>query len=1079
MAQPVDAPLRVHVRVLGPIVFEGRDGMPASPSGALGKALIAALTLARGTMSPTALVDELWGDNPPANEKAALHTLVSRVRAVAVPGLVLSTAAGYALSIGAEGTDLGRAEALRDAATAAASRGDHAEALASASEALALWSGEPGAELSRLGIGAELLARASALHDELRYLRAAARLTTNPSDDGYLKELRDLAAARPLDERLQLRLLEALGAAGRRNEALGAYAELREKLREELGTDPSAALVEAHSRLLRADDAPAGRRVRIGLRAAPNELIGREHDLKAIERLMEHSRLATILGAGGLGKTRLAHELGARAEKVPAVVFVELAGVRTAEDVALALAGTLGIREAGARPRLTDPGVRVDVRDRILGALAERDTLLIVDNCEHIVDAAAEWIDDIVASVASVRVLTTSRAPLAIAAEQIYQLEPLASSNGSGAAPAVALFLARAHAARPGAILPADTVRRLCERLDGLPLAIELAAARVRSMSVDEIERRLDDRFALLSAGARSAPERHRTLLAVINWSWNLLGEAERVVLRRLARFPDGFTSAAAGHAAGGSRDVSAELDSLVGQSLLTVREDESTGILRFRMLETVREFAELALDEAGETDLVCEGAFRWASEFVHEHTPRMGGHDQVLTFHTVALEQDNLIAVLREAMDAGRGVLIAEVFALLGYFWSLRGAHSEVASLAPAAFTAILDVEPEAGRSDNLGLSLAIITGTLLFIDLRTAVRARSRLRKVKRNGGFSDPRLDAMTDVLLAVGNDSRSRRRLSMICESPEPWTSCFGHLMLGQLEENEGRIDEALSHARSAYDLGRKAGDTWSVATAAQGLAELHSQAARPADALEWARRARQGFLELGADQDLRQVTWIEAINLVSIGETDQAQLSLRRFADDEPESIGGFDSHEIGSIRLAGLAELALRRGEVGEGLALYRRAVDQFETAYSRATPWFAIIAAASLSAHTVVDRADSAWCHGVAVRLRSRIRVSYRMRPGAVDKPVLGSGTLGLSAWLLRRGAGQDGATHGLELFALAAGLHARQDLPSLHLDRHEAVAVERAGIRAFEQAKAEAAALGTEASVAHTLELVDALRL
>ena len=262
--------------------------------------------------------------------------------------------------------------------------------------------------------------------------------------------------------------------------------------------------------------------MRIGLRSAPNALVGREYDLEAVEDLVATSRLTTILGAGGLGKTRLAQEVGNRAVHTPAVIVVELASVRTGEDVELAFASTLGIREArAARP--ADPGAQLDLRSRILGLLSERETLLIVDNCEHIVDAAAAYVQDILDSTTAVRVLATSRAPLTIGAEHVYPLDSLKSSDGgTGTAdageygPAVALFVERARAARPGAVLPLDVVARLCDRLDGLPLAIELAAARTRSLSVDEIERRLGNRFTLLTGGERTAPERHRTLLAVI-----------------------------------------------------------------------------------------------------------------------------------------------------------------------------------------------------------------------------------------------------------------------------------------------------------------------------------------------------------------------------------------------------------------------------------------------------------------------------------------------------------------------------------------------------------------------------------
>jgi DNA-binding SARP family transcriptional activator len=494
MASTTSASIRVAV--LGPVLVEGRTGGLVEPSGTLGKSLIVALTLARGgALSATALIDELWADEPPRQAKAALQTLVSRVRAECADGILLSRNGGYAIAVGDDDTDLAQAQLLRDAARARASAADHATADAHATTALALWRAEPGIDLTA-ALAAELQGRAGVLRDELHRIRANSRILLGLAGEA-IAEVRDLAAASPLDEELQLLLMRALAGAGRRNDAIAAFASFRGTLRDTLGTSPSPELVRFNAELLRDDGAPAPQeprepttRVRIGLRSAPNRLLGREGDLLAVERLIHSSRLTTILGPGGLGKTRLAQELGQRAaENTPAVIVVELASVRSGDDVTLALGSTLGIREAsGSGLKVTDPSVRLDVRERILSALGERQTLLIVDNCEHIVDAAAAWMADILASTTSVRILATSRSPLAISGESVYQLDSLASdADDGGSGPAVTLFMERARAARPGVALPVDTITRLCTRLDGLPLAIELAAARVRSMSVEEI----------------------------------------------------------------------------------------------------------------------------------------------------------------------------------------------------------------------------------------------------------------------------------------------------------------------------------------------------------------------------------------------------------------------------------------------------------------------------------------------------------------------------------------------------------------------------------------------------------------
>ncbi|HWU60379.1 MAG TPA: BTAD domain-containing putative transcriptional regulator, partial [Microbacteriaceae bacterium] len=599
---------RVRVAVLGPVLMSGRSGELVEAPGALGKNFIVALALAPGsTLSVRGLVDDLWGENPPRNEKAALQTLVSRVRAVCAADLIVSTASGYGLIAALDQIDLTRASEHRDRARSAQASGDHVRAEREATEGLALWHGEVAAELADTELAGRLATAASAVRADLYRVRATARIDQG-NHAAAAGDLEALVGLSPYDDGAQLLRMRSLAASGRRNDAIRSFAEFRNRMRDDLGTDPSRELVQLNAQLLHGEeDFPAAaQRVRIGLRSSPNELIGRDADVDAIAELLARSRLTTVLGVGGLGKTRLAQEIAQRAaHTVPAVIVVELASARTGEDVPLALASTLGIGEAAAsRLKRVDVGDRRDLRSRILAALAEQQTLLVMDNCEHIIDAVAAWVSDILDSVASVRVLATSRAPLQIAAEHVYALEPLSSvDSAESLPPAVTLFIDRARAARPSASLPVDTIARLCDRLDGLPLAIELAAARIRSMSVEEIERRIGNRFALLTGGDRTAPERHRTLLAVIDWSWNLLSESERRMLRRLSRFPDGFSAEAAsivaadsagpdsagpgsagpGSAAMGRADApDDDLESLVNQSLVSVADSSRTGSVRY-----------------------------------------------------------------------------------------------------------------------------------------------------------------------------------------------------------------------------------------------------------------------------------------------------------------------------------------------------------------------------------------------------------------------------------------------------------------------------------------------------------------
>ncbi|UAJ78431.1 AAA family ATPase [Leifsonia sp. ZF2019] len=1047
------APSSPRVAVLGPVLVEDRSGALTEPSGPRSKRFVVALALANGPLSVSSLVADLWDDAPPRQERAALQTLVSRLRTASADGLVDSTPGGYALASAAE-TDLGLARRRAAASRGLLAGGDAAAAVREATAALLLWRGEPGAELGDAPLADDLARAAQTLRDELLLVRSRAHLAAG-DPDAALDDLRILVETHPLDESLQRERMTALAAAGRRSEALLVFADLKEALLDRLGTRPGQELVALNARLLAEDDAPdpaPPARVRIGLRSAPNALLGREYDVDALEDLIATSRLVTILGPGGLGKTRLAQEIGRRAIHLPAVVFVELASVRSSQDIELAFASTLGIREAhSARPG--DPGALVDLHSRILGQLAERETLLIVDNCEHIVDDAAAYIADVLDSTSNVRVLATSRSPLAIGAERVYPLDSLASADDG---PAVELFVERARAARPGVVLPRETVARLCDRLDGLPLAIELAAARTRSLSVDEIERRLGNRFALLTGGDRTAPERHRTLFAVIDWSWNLLASSEQALLRRLSAFADGFSSEAAEAVAGPSApSVLDDLDALVTQSLVTVTEDAATGLLRYRMLETVREFGDRELEAAGEAEAVRDGMDAWAVSFARSAMRSMHGRALVATFGRVTAEQDNLVGVLRSAIDGGRPETVAAVFALLSYYWSLRSAHSEVLGFGPSVLGVLADWEAEGDARDDAAACFTIIGGTFLYVDLRTSARAIARLRRLRRVGPFADPRLRAMTNLILVAGKPEPGMRMLVEYAASGDPELAVLGNLLLAQLNENAGELQEGLVRASRAYALGQEVGDAWSTASAAQALAQLHSQLAHPEEALLWAQRAHDGLAPLQAAGDLRQLDWLIAINSVTVGDTVRGRALLEQYLSVEVDRTG-FDYVDYYGIGYGGMAEIALAEGDLAEGIRRYAEAVGVFvdDGVAQRETltnPWLTMLGAAQLvvrlRAHAAspdeIAPGSVPWSETdeLARRLRVRVLVYTRLNTWYIDKPVLGSGLLAYAAWMLDPHTAHDRGDAwvriGLELVGIATRLNSRQDMASMQRAR------------------------------------------
>lgn len=1075
-AGQIDAGQPVRVAILGPVLIEGRDGAPVAVPGARAQAFIRALAMARThSLSTASLIDAVWGDEPPGNARAALQTLVSRLRAVASNDLIASTQAGYMLATDAAGTDIGRARTLLEEARNQAARAP-AGAAALVDDALAFWRGGPD----------DAMHEADSLRDTLLGTRARLRAELGRHEEA-LADFEALNESHPLDEQLVAGRMSSLAALGRKNDALQLFADFRATLRDELGASPSPTLVSINTALL--DDEklvaqPAtaglphtalGEQRRVGLRTSPNVLLGRENDVLAIERLLGDNRLVTILGAGGLGKTRLAQAVGQRST-ARAVIVVELASVGSDDDVTLAIATALGIRERSAGQRLSDAPL-IDVRGRILDQLNEQDCLLIVDNCEHVVDGAARWIADILANTTHVRVLATSRSPLAIAAEQVYPLGPLNSGGDdeSTPGPAVELFLARARAARPDAQLPLTAIADLCDRLDGLPLAIELAAARVRSMSVQEIDRRLGNRFALLTGGDRAAAERHRTLLAVIDWSWNLLSGAEQSALGRLSRFPDGFGADAAGEIVGveDATTVADLLDGLVSQSLLGVSEDRPTGQLRYRMLETVREFGAIALQRAGEEESVQNSLFRWADHFCVTSYPLLEGKGQLERYRMIRLEHDNLLATLRNAIEARRPDVCVSVFAVLAQYWTMRSSHSEVAGFGAMLLPVTRRYRP---GDDQVEVTMAsyVFAGTItLLMNDRNGLVALGRMRTLLSETSLVSPRLTAVARFLLATaGSDSpdaaaRVPTQLAEMRGDPDASVALVGNMITSQFAENNG--DPVLSEqtARRAWELATASDDVWAASMAASMLAQIFSQGGDPETALDWAAKAETRLLALDADEDLRQLTWMRGMNFISLGRLDESRAIFDGFLAAETQGSQRLDLHSIG---LAGYAEIARATGDVREAADRYAATVRAFETPAERSSPWFIMTTAALVSAWTIDGTGEPEELAKHARVLRSRVLALFRAQPGFVDKPVLGTAALGYSVWALSR---EGSRQLGLELLALAEGLHARQDLPVLNQRAHFTAAEEMCGAEAVARARAAVAALSPDerANRAHEL--------
>ncbi len=789
---------------------------------------------------------------------------------------------------------------------------------------------------------------------------------------------------------------------------------------------------------------PDTTRETIGLRAAPNALLGRDADLDELVELLRAARVVTVLGPGGTGKTRVANEVGARVARRESVVLVELASVRSASvadaraDIESAISTTLGIGEVVLEPGLLRPG-RIDIGRRLRDALSARPMLLILDNCEHLVEAVAEVVADLIGSCEPLTVLTTSRAPLAISAESVYPLAPLAID--AAGSPATDLFTARARAVRPTVRLDPDAVARLCAMLDGLPLAIELAAARARTMSVEEIESRLEHRFALLRGGDRSSPERHRTLHAVIAWSWNLLDPPQRATLRRMCRFPAGFTLSAAESVAGGPdvADVAAAVEGLVGQSLLTVLEDEDG--TRYRMLETVREFGEEQLTAVGEGEPVMRRMSRWASEYAVETALSYRGDEQLSTVLSVAAEQDNLAAVLRYALDRGDSATVYRVFPVAATLWMIRGAHLELTSWAPRVLRCVPEPEPARGVVADLQMLAALVMGVhMIYLspDLRPVATVRSRSRVLLRTAVGMNPGLRLLGELLVAHVSGKGVARKLADGARSPDRDVRAAALVARANIRENAGDVHGSARDALGALRLVEPE-DLWGTAMVCQHLGQLGGQTARYAESVDYYRSAVDALRTLRAHEETVEIRSYLAVALIGIGQVQQAraELSFALGASDDPAGPAPIDdpnirrNHRLATVA-GGVAELALAEGDIDAGLRYYRRSLNLLGWPEDDLAPGPGglMLAGAAVGAHVLNGRA------GAATEFAAQLAACAAGRLAQFfDLPQIGAVACAVGSHRLALDPDSD---TGLELLALSAKVVARQDYPSMMVKRH-----------------------------------------
>lgn len=1050
----------MRVAILGPLEVHTADGALEIPGRRL-RALLIRLALAPGrVVSADRLIDDLWQDEPPAAAHNALQALVSRLRAVVGRTTIESGGGGYRLNIPPDCVDLVLFEQRVRAGRAAREAGDAVASAKQLRAALGLWRGDalsdvegtPFAEVEAAGLEEQRVAAVEDLVDAVLAQTAATGVAAAEAAD-LLPELEQLRAAFPLREKLHARYMRVLYALGRQAEALAAYEQLRTTLADRLGVDPSPELSTLHLAMLRqAPDLPSLAQPAPHVTATPTpppqavpsaspatrpypgsasaspprqgnlpaqltSFIGRETELELVAELLQGARLVTLIGPGGAGKTRLAQECGARLGEVAAdgVWIAPLAAVADGANVAQAVLAALGGENTVSFAELAlDRAEALTPRERLHALLADRRMILILDNCEHVLDAVAELVDQLLSAAPRVRILATSREPLALTGETLCPVASLAlppdpseqqmprpfdvaptelpyphpsdtaatavespttrpadgptterlaprpfhgawaepsvarpfpvtpaeppaarpfdaaspessatrpfdaasaeppavhSLDGASAEPSAArsfhaasaeppaarpldmawaeppasrpffaaptvpsppavesvleypsvqLFVERARAVRPGFQLTSANVTpviRICRALDGIPLAIELAAARLRSLSAQQVADRLDDRFRLLSSGSRTALPRHQTLRAIVDWSWELLSPAERTVLARLAVFAGGATPDAAiqvcSHAASptspapdadvdasaGAADAAARsalvlsvasvasdevidiIASLVDKSLVVAQEDE-VGEVRYRLLETVRAYSADRLEESGERTSVRAAHAEHFVALAERAEPELRAAEQIHWITRLSLERDNFNAALRHCVATGEFGLALRLYQGLLWFWMMRNHGKEAAQWAEEVSELIVQsgVEVPAELGEAYLLCVGVRKAMAAMREHAGDVEAVSNalISAVPENSYTARHPLLALirpvAGVLISRGGDgAAARRELDALADHPEPWVRAARYSFTALLELHYAQATVAEDLLLTGYAKFRELGE----------------------------------------------------------------------------------------------------------------------------------------------------------------------------------------------------------------------------------------------------------------------------
>ncbi|MDE3720095.1 BTAD domain-containing putative transcriptional regulator [Nocardiopsis sp. N85] len=935
--------------VLGPLAVWTDEGTTVRVPGAKVRALAALLLAHRDeAVSVDRLIDELW-DAPPPDPAGAVQTAVSRLRGAldrAEPGYrvrVASGPSGYRLRVDADDVDAGRFEVLITAARAAEAPRERVRIL---NEALALWRGPALADHADAPFAAAPLARweemrLAALEDRVR-----ARLDLGEGPE-LVAELGELVREHPVRERLRAAHMLALYRAGRQGEALESHRRLRESLTEELGVDPGPEITRLYEDILAQSPAltpaappraatehhphvvatgttaPSGRS-RGSVPAPVTDVVGRDACVAEVRRNLTESRLTTLLGPGGVGKTTMAlASVGVEDGRFGPVWFVELSGRDgdAGDGVADDVAAVLGIHDETPRMGSARP-----MTARIAESLGQEPALVVLDNCEHLIASVADLVTRLLGAAPGLRVLTTSREPLGIPGERLHRVDPLGLPTGSSpeevaASDAATLFVRRAAASVPGFAVDgsnAEAVAAICRHLDGLPLALELAAARVRSLGVHRLADRLHDRFRVLGTGGY---DRRRTLWETVDWSWRLLTGAERAVLRRLSVPTCLFTLETAevvaadpdGEPAVTAADVAGILAGLVDRSLIAVER----GGTRYRLLETIRAYAGERSVAAGEEDRT---RYRYARH-IAERSGRGEARDFTLDPHPAEsdLRAVDVRTAIEWAADHGHADIALRIAAYHGWFWYLSGRYREGYRLLSRALAAEGTAAP-ADRAEAL-----LWHAALGVTECAEQGAPESALAAVRLTERLTDPRAAARAEALLVFmapfadpdrGEGSSVDDRLAVALRvfetTDEPWWTAFSLHLRGWRSLRRSDLRAARHDADRSLALFSRTGEPWGAARAnsllgvVAGIEGAYAEAAhRHGLALEHAERL--GLWPTVVDE-LGRLARVHMLT-GDLRTSDEYNLRALRIAAEQAFHAGR-------RFSVAGLGMTARRRGDL-------------------------------------------------------------------------------------------------------------------------------------------------------------------